>query len=94
MLEPFTLVDGSFATAGRSTRGMGCLLKDINGYQVVYHTGITGSGFFRFPKEGLSVLIFTNLGEGNDFVRDKGADVQGNGLKLAEEAVAEYLLKK
>lgn len=94
MLAPFTLVDGSIASAGRNARGMGCLVRDINGYQCVYNTGTTGSGFFRFPKEGLSVVIFTNLGDGNDFAKDKGADVQTNGYKLAEEIVAEYLLKK
>lgn len=94
MLEPFTLVDGSVAAAGRSTRGMGCLMRDINGYQCVYHTGSTGSAFYRFPKEGLSVIIFTNLGDGNDYARDKGANIQGNGYKLAEEVVAEYLLKR
>lgn len=94
MQAPFTLVDGSIASAARSARGMGCLVRDINGYQCVYHTGTTGTAFFRFPKEGLSLIIFTNLGDGNDFARDKGADMQGNGYKLAEQAVAEYLLKK
>ncbi len=94
MLKPFILVDGSPAASGRSNWGMGCLVREINGFQSVSLTGTAGTAFYRFPNEGLCVILFTNLGQGNDFVKDKGADMLTNGYKLAEEAVAEYLLKK
>lgn len=94
ILEPFILPDGNPAASGRNSWGMGCMVRDILGYQCVFQLGQTGTGFFRFPKENLSVIIFTNLGEGNDFIKDKGTDIGDYGYKLAEETVRNYLLKK
>ena len=94
ILEPFILPDGRPASSGRSSWGMGCLVRDIQGHQCVFHTGITGTGFYRFPKDGLTVVVFTNLGNGDDFLKDKGADMPITGYNLAEEVLTDYLLKK
>jgi len=94
MLEPLVMPDGKPASSGRSNWGMGSLQRDIGGYRCSYHLSETGTGFFRFPKESLTVIVLTNLGNGNDFIKNKGTDMNGYGLKLADEIVNYYLIKE
>jgi len=56
------------------------MFREWKSSQCVSHLGHTGTGFFRFPKETLVVIILTNLGNGYDFLKDKGANMSENGL--------------
>jgi D-alanyl-D-alanine carboxypeptidase len=44
--------------------GLGWEVKDLNGHRVVSHSGITGTEYTRFPDDGLTVIVLTNLGFG------------------------------
>jgi CubicO group peptidase (beta-lactamase class C family) len=94
MQEPFILPDGQPAASGRNSWVMGASVREILGYPFIANISNTGSALFRFPKEGLTVILLSNLGEGSDYWKDKGADLTGNGYKLVEEVVAKYLQKK
>ena len=57
MMTPATLNDGS-----ATNYGLGWAVTTIRGHRVEQHTGITGTEFFRFPDDGLTVIVLTNLG--------------------------------
>lgn len=44
-----------------STYGLGWELGNFLGHRVVYHSGFTGTSITKFPEQGLTVLLLTNL---------------------------------
>jgi D-alanyl-D-alanine carboxypeptidase len=42
--------------------GFGWEVKDLRGHRMITHTGITGTEYTRFPDDGLTVIVLTNLG--------------------------------
>jgi len=51
------LDDGS-----RRQYGLGWFVTERRGHRLIEHTGITGTQFSRFPDDGLTVIVLTNLG--------------------------------
>jgi CubicO group peptidase (beta-lactamase class C family) len=49
-----------------STRdyGFGWEVKEVNGHRVTSHAGVTGTEYARFPDDGLTAIVLTNLGFG------------------------------
>lgn len=41
--------------------GFGWELDSVYGYRAVYHSGFTGNSIFRFPDQGITVLLLSNL---------------------------------
>ncbi|MEO7984293.1 MAG: serine hydrolase domain-containing protein [Bacteroidota bacterium] len=94
MLDPFMMPDGKPAASGRNNWGMGCATRNILGHRCIVNTGTTGTGFFRLPDDGFSVILFTNLGDGDDFLKNKGANIAENGYKLMEELLKDQVQNK
>lgn len=68
--------------------------KDFEGRNCISHSGHTGTYAVFFPESGLSVIYFTNIGEGyKSMLGDKGAGVTVKGTKLAQMAVQKFLSK-
>jgi D-alanyl-D-alanine carboxypeptidase len=42
--------------------GFGWRVSKINGHRMISHGGITGTEYSRFPDDGLTVIVLTNLG--------------------------------
>jgi CubicO group peptidase (beta-lactamase class C family) len=42
--------------------GFGWFVTERRGHRLIDHTGITGTQFTRFPDDGLTVIVLTNLG--------------------------------
>src|SRR5262249_53292235 len=57
MWTPVRLDDGSYRQYG-----VGRLVPGRRGHRLIEHTGITGTQFSRFPDDGLTVIVLTNLG--------------------------------
>ena len=73
MWTPVRLNDGT--THGY---GFGWVLGQRRGHRVMSHTGITGTQYSRFPDDGLTVIVLTNLGRrisGSDGVNPFGLTV-------------------
>ena len=51
------LDDGS-----RRQYGFGWFVTERRGHRLIEHSGITGTQFSRFPDDGLTVIVLTNLG--------------------------------
>lgn len=51
------LDDGS-----RRNYGFGWFVTERRGHRLIDHTGITGTQYSRFPDDGLTVIVLTNLG--------------------------------
>jgi CubicO group peptidase (beta-lactamase class C family) len=70
MWTPVCLHDGGPAEMTGQWRhyGFGFGLDRVWGHRVVTHSGFVGVGFVKFPDDGLSVVVFTNLrhGAGSD----------------------------
>jgi CubicO group peptidase (beta-lactamase class C family) len=47
-----------------STRpyGFGWIVDEVRGHRFISHDGITGTEYSRFPDDGLTVIVLTNLG--------------------------------
>jgi hypothetical protein len=41
--------------------GFGWLLSDVRGHRVAEHGGFTGTHMLRFPDDGLTIIVLTNL---------------------------------
>lgn len=63
LTSPAILADGTPASEAFqwSRYGLGVGLDEILGEPATLHSGHSGVGFVRFPKRGLSVVVFTNL---------------------------------
>jgi D-alanyl-D-alanine carboxypeptidase len=57
MWTPVRLNDGSLRAYG-----FGWFVTERRGHRLIDHTGITGTQFTRFPDDGLTVIVLTNLG--------------------------------
>jgi CubicO group peptidase (beta-lactamase class C family) len=57
MWTPVTLDDGS-----SRPYGFGWEVKERRGHRMISHAGITGTEYSRFPDDGLTVIVLTNLG--------------------------------
>ncbi len=57
MWTPVRLNDGSYRLYG-----FGWFVTERRGHRLIDHTGITGTQFSRFPDDGLTVIVLTNLG--------------------------------
>ena len=42
--------------------GFGWRVEERRGHRLIYHAGITGTQYSRFPDDGLTVIVLTNLG--------------------------------
>jgi hypothetical protein len=42
--------------------GFGWGVDEIRGHRLISHTGITGTQYSRYPDDGLTVIVLTNLG--------------------------------
>lgn len=78
MWTPVKLNDGSLATFdrldhtgnnGKAHYGYGWELGIVNGKRNIFHGGYAGTSIQRYPDEGLTVIVFTNLCRGK-FVPD------------------------
>lgn len=78
MWTPIKLNDGSLATFdrldqtgenGKAHYGYGWELGNVNGKRNIFHGGYAGTSIHRYPEEGLTVIVFTNLCRGK-FVPD------------------------
>jgi CubicO group peptidase (beta-lactamase class C family) len=54
---PVKLNDGA-----RYPYGFGWFVEERRGHRWITHTGITGTEYSRFPDDGLTVIVLTNLG--------------------------------
>ena len=57
MWTPVRLNSGAFYPYG-----FGWVVDERRGHRNIYHTGITGTELSRFPDDGLTVVVLTNLG--------------------------------
>ena len=80
MWAPVTLDDGS-----RRPQGLGWLLAERNGHREVWHAGATGVEYTRYPDDGLTVIVLTNLGNHGD------ADETGNPWGLTAGVAGHYI---
>jgi len=60
MWTPVRLNDGA-----SRPYGFGWRVEEQRGHRLIDHRGITGTPYSRFPDDGLTVIVLTNLGRGN-----------------------------
>jgi len=61
MWTPGRLKDNSFAETAGTGYGFGWFLDSFNGHHEVFHGGSTGTCLYRFPDDGVSAIVLTNL---------------------------------
>jgi D-alanyl-D-alanine carboxypeptidase len=61
MWKPARLADGRQALVFGSAYGFGWMLGDVRGHRSVEHGGFSGTHMLRFPDDGLTVVVLTNL---------------------------------
>ena len=65
MWTPVILNNGIPAPATCGFYGFGWCLDHLRGHRVVQHVGGTGTVFFRLPDDKLTVIVLTNIGNGD-----------------------------
>ncbi len=73
MWTPVRLADGS-----TYPYGLGWLLMDHRGHRRIAHSGDTGTYIGRFPEQGLTVIVLTNLGHVQQFAWHLALGVAGH----------------
>jgi CubicO group peptidase (beta-lactamase class C family) len=68
--------------------GFGWRMDERHGHRLIYHRGASGAEYSRYPDDGLTVIVLTNLGLWD---RTPGPEVQAFGLT---EGVAAYYVPK
>lgn len=94
MMEPYIMPDGTPASSGRNRWGMGFYMREIAGHTCMAATSTTGCAYYRFPAEGVSVILLTNLGDGNDYLTNRGANIPYTGYAFMELIARKYLTEK
>lgn len=69
MWESYTLKDGR-----RTHYGFGWNTQRVNGKRILYHPGVSGTEYLRFPDDGLSIIVLTNQA---DYVRSIAQNISG-----------------
>ena len=85
MWTPVTLANGR-----SHPYGFGWEVKEQRGHRVISHAGITGTEYTRFPDDGLTVIVLTNLGRrpGMDAVTPWGLTVGVAGYFISDLRLA------
>ncbi len=65
MWSPVILNNGTPAPATCGFYGFGWCLAHLRGHRVVQHVGVTGTVVFRLPDDNLTVIVLTNMGNGD-----------------------------
>ncbi len=65
MWTPVKLNNGIPAPANCGFYGFGWCLEHLRGHRVVQHVGDTGTALFRLPDDKLTVIVLTNIGNGD-----------------------------
>ena len=65
MWTPVILNNGMPAPTTCGFYGFGWCLNDLRGHRVVQHVGGTGTVVFRLPDDKLTVIVLTNMGNGD-----------------------------
>jgi CubicO group peptidase (beta-lactamase class C family) len=62
LLEPETLrAMWEPSTSAFGAYGLGWFLDEFNGHRIVHHGGSTGAEYLKYPDDGLTVIVLTNL---------------------------------
>jgi D-alanyl-D-alanine carboxypeptidase len=86
MWAPVALADGS-----RRPQGLGWLLGERNGHREVWHAGATGTEYTRYPDDGLTVIVLTNLG--NHMEPDETGNAWGLTVGVAGRYIPDLLVR-
>ena len=66
--------------------GFGWEIKEQRGHRMIAHAGTTGTEYVRFPDDGVTVIVLTNLGNRLDLppVKSWGMALGVAGLMVAD----------
>jgi D-alanyl-D-alanine carboxypeptidase len=74
------------STGATHPYGFGWEIKEQRGHRMIAHAGITGTEYARFPDDGLTVIVLTNLGNRLELppVKSWGMALGVAGLMIAD----------
>jgi len=71
MWTPATLKNGKTATIEDMPYGLGWFVSSAAGHRIVAHPGWTGTFYLKYPDDGVSIILLSNLDAGSGSANTK-----------------------